>query len=93
MGEVFLVRDAGADRSIALKRIRPDLKENKTIQSRFLREAKVASSLTHPSIIPILAIVDAPVIYYTMPYVEVKHFARFSAKQKLKKKMEKSSTE
>ncbi len=71
MGEVFLVSDPTCGRSIALKRIRPDLRANKTIQTRFLREAKVASSLTHPSIIPILTIEHTPPeIYYTMPYVE-----------------------
>ena len=71
MGEVFLAQDPICERKVAIKRIRPDLKANKTIQHRFLREAKVASALTHPSIIPILAIYTAPPdIYYTMPYVE-----------------------
>jgi serine/threonine-protein kinase len=71
MGEVFLAEDPSCGRSVALKRIRPDLKENKTLQSRFLREAKVASALTHPSIVPILAVqTTAPDIYYTMPFVE-----------------------
>ncbi len=71
MGEVFLAIDPSCGRKVALKRIRPELQENPTIRSRFLREAKVASSLTHPSIIPILSIqVEPPEIYYTMPYVE-----------------------
>jgi len=71
MGEVFLAKDPSCGRSVALKRIRPDLKENKTLQSRFLREAKVASVLTHPSIVPILSVETAsPDIYYTMPFVE-----------------------
>lgn len=71
MGEVFLAVDPSCGRKVALKRIRPELQDNPTIRSRFLREAKVAGSLTHPSIIPILAIqVEPPEIYYTMPYVE-----------------------
>ena len=70
MGEVFLAKDPACGRELALKRIRPDLSKNETIQGRFLREAKVASQLTHPSIIPILAIeMQPPDIYYTMPYV------------------------
>jgi serine/threonine-protein kinase len=71
MGEVFLAKDPVCGRSVALKRIRPELRENRTIQSRFLREAKVASALTHPSIVPILSIcTSAPDVYYTMPFVE-----------------------
>jgi eukaryotic-like serine/threonine-protein kinase len=71
MGEVFLAQDPACGRKVALKRIRPELKGNKILQSRFLREAKVASVLTHPSIIPILSVERrAPDIYYTMPFVE-----------------------
>ena len=71
MGEVYLAKDPVCSRHIALKRVRPELKESKTIQSRFLREAEVASALSHPSIIPILSIQTAPPdIYYTMPFVE-----------------------
>ena len=71
MGEVFLAHDAACGRNVALKRIRVELQENATIRSRFLREARVASALTHPSIIPILEIhTQLPEIYYTMPYVE-----------------------
>jgi serine/threonine protein kinase/tetratricopeptide (TPR) repeat protein len=71
MGEVFLAHDPSCGRQLALKRIRPDLTQNQTILTRFLREAKVASQLTHPSIIPILSIQTIlPDIYYTMPYVE-----------------------
>ncbi len=71
MGEVFLAKDPACGRNVALKRIRPELGANKTIQSRFLREAHVASALSHPSIVPILAIeTGVHDIYYTMPYVE-----------------------
>ena len=71
MGEVFLAKDPSCGRGVALKRIRPELSANPTMQSRFLREAQVASALTHPSIIPIFDIaMDGPEIYYTMPFVE-----------------------
>lgn len=71
MGEVFLVFDPICDREVALKCIRSDLKHKKAIQHRFLREAKIASQLTHPSIIPIYSIHQDPSnIYYTMSYVE-----------------------
>ena len=71
MGEVFLAHDPVCGRNVALKRIRSELRDNATIRSRFLREARVASALAHPSIIPILEIqTHPPDIYYTMPYVE-----------------------
>ncbi|MBI2743466.1 MAG: protein kinase [Chlamydiales bacterium] len=71
MGEVFLGRDPSCGRLIAIKRIRPDLAKHKVMHERFLREAKIAAQLTHPSIIPIYAICDsAESSYYTMPYVE-----------------------
>lgn len=71
MGEVYLAKDPMCGRQVALKRIRPELRLNKTIQNRFLREAQVASALSHPSIVPILAIQTVPPdVYYTMPFVE-----------------------
>src|SRR3989344_4725341 len=71
MGEVYLAKDPVCARQIALKRVRPELRQNKIIQSRFLREAEVASALSHPSIVPILSIQTTPPdIYYTMPFVD-----------------------
>lgn len=89
MGEVYLAIDPDCGRKLALKRIRPELKNNKTIQSRFLREAQVASTLSHPSIVPILTIQKKPGdVYYTMPYVEGD-----TLRQVLKKEREKDSTD
>ncbi len=71
MGEVFLAQDSLCGRSVALKKIREELKKFPSIRSRFLREARIAAQLSHPSIIPIFTISDAPEnSYYTMPYVE-----------------------
>lgn len=71
MGEVFLARDPVCMRIVALKLIRPELAKNKIIQERFLREAKIAAQLAHPSIIPIYAIFEeGEKSYYTMPFVE-----------------------
>ncbi|MFA6118686.1 MAG: protein kinase [Parachlamydiales bacterium] len=72
MGEVFLAYDTEAKRHVAIKKIRDDLKGNDQIKKRFLREAKISSTLCHPSIIPIYDInLEEP--YYTMPYVEGKN--------------------
>lgn len=72
MGEVFLAYDTICGRKIALKRIRTDLLEHVQLFLRFLKEARITSQLTHPSIIPIYAIHEEEnkLIYYTMPYVE-----------------------
>ncbi len=67
MGEVFLAYDEICEREVALKQIRADLLQYKTMQSRFLKEARIASQLTHPSIIPIYSIDQE---FYTMPYIE-----------------------
>ena len=71
MGEVFLAFDTVCKRQVALKQIRPELKDHPIMKERFLREARVAAQLTHPSIIPIFSIdLSTDGAFYTMPYVE-----------------------
>lgn len=68
---MFLAEDAVCERVVALKKIREELQKFPSIRSRFLREARIASQLSHPSIIPIFTISDEPNhSYYTMPFVE-----------------------
>lgn len=71
MGEIYLAYDPLCDREVALKIIKPKLKGHESIRQRFVREAKFASRLSHPSIIPIYAIHhEGDELYYTMPYVQ-----------------------
>lgn len=71
MGEVLLVFDPVCERSVALKRIRHDLKDKGVIKQRLLKEAKLTSKLTHPGIIGIYSIHEEnDELYYTMPFVE-----------------------
>ncbi len=71
MGEVFLSHDPICLREVALKLIRPEWSADKTMRERFLKEARIAAHLSHPSIIPIYSIhQDQDGIYYTMPCIE-----------------------
>lgn len=71
MGEVFLAYDPHCERHIALKRIKTKLISHTIIRKRFMKEARYASKLSHPNIIPIYAIHESPQnIYYTMPFIE-----------------------
>ena len=69
MGEVFLAHDPICGRDVALKKMKEQWQDNKTMRERFLREARIAAQLSHPSIIPIYAIDEASP-FYTMPHVE-----------------------
>jgi len=71
MGEVFLAFDPICGRDIALKRMHQHLKALANVRKRFLKEAQIASLLSHPSIIPIYSInKEGSDIFYTMPFVE-----------------------
>lgn len=71
MGEVFLAYDPLCKREIALKQILPKLHTHPIIKKRFIKEAEIASKLSHPSIIPIFSIDPREdKSYYTMPYIE-----------------------
>ena len=70
MGEVFYAFEPTCGRYVALKQVREDLKGKKHLYTRFLRDARITSQLTHPSIIPIYAIHhEGDHLYYTMPFV------------------------
>ena len=50
MGEVYRARDTRLDRSVAIKILPSHLSRNSEVKSRFEREAKTLSSVTHPHI-------------------------------------------
>jgi serine/threonine-protein kinase len=49
-GVVFLAHDTKLDRSVAIKSLPPEVKDNPKALSRFTREARVLASLNHPNI-------------------------------------------
>ena len=51
MGTVFLARDTGLNRRVALKILKGDLSEDPAFARKFLDEVEVTASLAHPNII------------------------------------------
>ena len=51
MGTVYLARDTGLNRKVALKILRSDLSEDPAFAEKFLQEVEVTASLAHPNII------------------------------------------
>jgi serine/threonine-protein kinase len=70
MAVVYLAHDLRHDRKVALKVLRPELAATLGAE-RFLREVKIAASLTHPHILPVHDSGEADgFLYYVMPYIE-----------------------
>ena len=71
MGIVYLAREVHLDRPVAIKLLPPDRAAQALLRQRFLREARLAASLSHPNIIPIHAVEDAGgFVFYVMAYVD-----------------------
>src|SRR5262249_25089867 len=74
LGVVFTAHQEELDRTVALKRIRPD-KLHEVARRRFLREAALMARLQHPGIVPIYGLgqdEDGP--FYTMPFIQGQTF-------------------
>jgi serine/threonine protein kinase len=71
MGEVYKAEDTRLGRIVAIKRLPPNLAQEKTAKQRLLREARSASALNHPNIVVIHAIEEADGSnFIVMEYVE-----------------------
>jgi tRNA A-37 threonylcarbamoyl transferase component Bud32 len=53
MGEVRLCADAAIGRRVAMKVMRSEYAKEKSLRTRFLREARVQGQLEHPAIVPV----------------------------------------
>lgn len=70
MGIVYLARDVGLDRLVAIKLLPPDLAARHPLRERFLREARTAARLSHPNIVPIHAVEESGrLVWFVMAYV------------------------
>ena len=69
MATVYLARDDRQARQVAIKVLHPDL-STALGPERFQREIEIASSLTHPNIVPLYESGEAAgSLYYVMPYI------------------------
>ena len=69
MSRVFLAREISLGRNVVVKVLNAELVAGLSAE-RFAREVRLAASLQHPNIVPVLAAGVADGIpYYTMPYV------------------------
>jgi len=56
MGTVYLAKDTGLNRKVALKILRSDLGEDVAFAKKFLEEVEVTASLAHPNIIRVFTL-------------------------------------
>ncbi len=70
MSRVFLARETALGRNVVVKMLSGDIVAGLSAE-RFAREVRLAASLQHPNIVPVLTTGIADDIpYYTMPYVK-----------------------
>ncbi len=70
MGSVFLAREIGLDRLVAIKVLPPTLMFDEGLIVRFKREAKMVAKLHHPNIIPVYRVHHSHnLAFYTMHFV------------------------
>jgi serine/threonine-protein kinase len=75
MGIVYLARDIGLDRPVAIKLLPPDLSAQTRHRERFLREARMAARLSHPNIVPIHAVEEAGgLVFFVMAFIPGESF-------------------
>jgi len=84
MAHVFVADDAKGSGRVVVKMLSPDLTMGVNGE-RFKREIRLASSLHHPRIVPVLEAANAGVVlYYTMPFIDGETLrARLKAEQRL----------
>jgi serine/threonine protein kinase len=70
MGSVFLAREIGLDRLVAIKVLPPSLMFDEGLIERFQREARMVAKLHHPNIIPVYRVHHSHnLAFYTMHFV------------------------
>ena len=77
MGIVYLARDLKLDRPVAIKTLPFHMASDPAIRERFLREARTAAALSHPSIVPIHRADELDeFVFFVMGYVDGESMAQ-----------------
>jgi hypothetical protein len=70
MGIVYLARELGLDRLVALKVIRPELAHERHFRARFQAESRIAAAIEHPRVVTIFGAGELDgLLYVAMRYV------------------------
>ena len=81
MGVVYLANDPEIERPVAIKTVRPEAMRGESaaeMEARFLKEAKLAGRLQHPSIVTVYDVGrDRDVCFIAMEYVDGKPLTRY----------------
>jgi len=79
LGRVWIAHDKRLHREVALKEMRPDVIDNMQSRQRFVREAKIASQLQHPNIVPVYELGYDPktrLPFYSMRFIKGQELAK-----------------
>jgi predicted Ser/Thr protein kinase len=83
MGVVYLAHDPEIDRPVALKTVRPEAMRGESsaeLESRFIKEAKLAGRLQHPNIVTVFDVGrDRGELFIAMEYVDGHPLTRYLA--------------
>lgn len=71
MGVVYLARQHGMERDVALKKVRPGLSGDERIVGGMVAEARITGQLEHPNIVPVytLGIDDGGEVFFVMKLI------------------------
>lgn len=80
MGSVWLAREPGLKRDVAVKVLKPGLAGDETNRKRFQREAQSAAGLAHPNVIDIYSVGE---LEGGLPYIVMEHVGGPSLSERL----------
>lgn len=82
MGEIYVARDLGLDRDVALKVLRPDVAEDERVIERFTREARAAARVNHPNLTHIYFVGNqGDVRFFVMELIPGQNLAEYVREQ------------
>lgn len=82
MGIIYKATDKKLNRVVALKILPENLKKDKDILKRFLREAQAAASLNHSNIVQIFDVENSELTYIAMEFIEGKNLREILKQEK-----------